>query len=579
MKYKLSENVESIALENLLLLKNPRLNYETKLSGLAVELFNELIKNGDTAVINRLENEFHEGRTENLKVLNSLVYNLLNGRFIESVNDYKTNDGTLFIKSCILEITNNCNFRCEHCYVEKRQSHFLSVEQIKAFVDELYSLNCNRILLSGGEVCTHPNFKEIYSYIYDLGFIVSINSNGSFLKGEILEFLKERPPFAVEISLYGDNEQNFDNFTKTNNNYLEQTIQNIKELQKSNINVVLKNVITNKNKAYFYKIKELAHSLNAKFRSDYFVFPSLTDIGTKNEQLISPQEAIEYLKAQKNIEAHFLDKFQNKDTSNLIFKCKKDDDSIFVDCNLNVSMCICMQQCSIPYNKGNLAQIILELQKIKTKEYDVNAKCKDCSLKPLCRYCPAKFYLMTKDYEKPHEWFCEFGNLVYKNFIEGNRFVEKKFLLQKELNRLFEITASNMAKIGFEIKDSDKQIWCESLKNNLHSKNFTLYNIYRNGEIVGFVSLESVENNLFLCDIELDENVQKTRLILDVIKFLNANQKFKDYPALFFGINKNNKKSLDTCFHLGAEIIEERPNAYRFKLNRVNIEKYLQRFK
>lgn len=114
------------------------------------------------------------------------------------------------LHSCLLEITNVCNFRCPHCYVDKKNAKYLPFEDVKVFADELYELNCNSITLTGGEIFfTHFEFNKIYEYLYEKGFLISINTNSSLINDEVIELFKKMPPNIVEISLYGYDEETY----------------------------------------------------------------------------------------------------------------------------------------------------------------------------------------------------------------------------------------------------------------------------------------------------------------------------------------------------------------------------------
>ena len=58
-------------------------------------------------------------------------------------------------------------------------------------------------LLTGGEPFVRKDFFEIYEAMKDMGLMISINTNGSMLKGEIRRRLIENPPFRINVSLYG----------------------------------------------------------------------------------------------------------------------------------------------------------------------------------------------------------------------------------------------------------------------------------------------------------------------------------------------------------------------------------------
>ena len=577
MKYNLNSNVTVQKENNQIILTNQQLNHTTTLIDLSATLFELILEKDDNNIIKDLIKEYNCSHTEAIYTLNSLIYHLLDGNYITSNNKFEFDNQTIYPQFCIIEITDKCNFKCEHCYVHKTNTKMLSFDEIKIFCDELYSINCNRITLTGGEIFTHPQFLDIYNYLYNKGFLIALNTNCSLLNDNILQNLIQKPPFAIEISLYGNNKENFNNFTKTQN-FFDITIQNINKLKAENITVRLKNVLTNKNKHCFNEIKNLAHQLNVQFRSDYYVFPNTKQIGTMNKELISPQEALSYLEQQPNATEFYIKKFNNQNNSNYIFKCKYNDDSIFVDSSFNISMCICMQHANIKYQPNKLKNIIGELQNIKNLQYSTNSKCKDCNLKPLCRYCPAKFYQITKSYEIPHQWFCDLGNLIYNKFIKGYKFLKTTYLNNEILDSLYNIIVYNNTSLGYQIKDEDKIIWQQNLIKNLQNANYHLYIIYLNGKIVGFFCIEIFNNIPYVCEVQFSEDNKNTRLILHTINRILNLKELQEYEDIYFGINKNNIKSINTFTHLGAIQVSQTERAYRYKISKNKAFHYLQKF-
>ena len=107
------------------------------------------------------------------------------------------------------ELTARCNFNCPMCYVH------MTEEQVKESGKELTAqqwLDIARaardkgmifVLLTGGEPLVRKDFFEIYRGMKELGLLISINSNGSLIRGEVLERFLEDPPFRFNMSLYG----------------------------------------------------------------------------------------------------------------------------------------------------------------------------------------------------------------------------------------------------------------------------------------------------------------------------------------------------------------------------------------
>lgn len=63
--------------------------------------------------------------------LNKLIYPLYNHKFISCRNNKTIGHNCLYIHSCLLEITNVCNFRCPHCYVDKKMQNIYLLKMSK----------------------------------------------------------------------------------------------------------------------------------------------------------------------------------------------------------------------------------------------------------------------------------------------------------------------------------------------------------------------------------------------------------------------------------------------------------------
>ncbi|MGN0917160.1 MAG: radical SAM protein, partial [Candidatus Enterousia sp.] len=158
----------------------------------------EEILNGNklSTLLNNITLNDNVYNLEQLKNLNSLIYILLEQKIIEPINEYSSKNRKIWLKSCLIELTDCCNFRCPHCYVDKQQYHKLSFANIKDLAEDLLALNCNKITLTGGEILTHNEFISIYEYLYKKGFIIGLNTNGSLFNDKIINALTQMPPYA-----------------------------------------------------------------------------------------------------------------------------------------------------------------------------------------------------------------------------------------------------------------------------------------------------------------------------------------------------------------------------------------------
>lgn len=477
MKYKLNKDTIIKEENNKINIYDVITTNNISLSGIAKDLFYTLIQEDDNKAMEMLFKLNVSDELEARKTLNSLLYSLINLKLVGANNVININDNIVNITTGAIETTNVCNFRCPHCYVDKARHKTLSFEKIKNIIDDFYELGASNILFTGGEVLTHPNFKDFYIYAYKKGFIISINTNGSLINDDIENFLKEYPPCTLEISIYGDNQKTYNNFTKANLDF-DNFIEKLKKLKNCGINLLCKGVITNSNKDYYFNIVNMCNELNIPFKKDYIAFPQLDKIHKINPEQISPEEVIEILKKDKHAQMECLKRFsQDSNNHQYVFECRRDNDALFINSNGYVNICPCMQSVSYKYEEGKLLETVLELRKIGNIKFKKETKCKNCKYMSLCRYCPAKFELTTGNYEEPPVWFCKFGELMYKTFIQGIKFAND-ILTYEDLKNL-------------NIKEDNK---LSNLINNYKK----VVKIYSDGKYVGFI----LNNDYYINDKE-----------------------------------------------------------------------------
>ena len=497
------------------------------------------------------------------------IYTLVNNNIVKNT---KTDD--IFRKPfecCMIEITNTCNFKCPHCYVDKQKPFILTKENIKNISKDLESLHCHHITLTGGEPLSHPDFKEIYKYLYENNFLVSLNTNGSMLNEEYISFFEQYPPLSIEVSLYGTDDKTYYNFTKTQVSF-DLLTKNILNLKNKNINVVLKNVLTSSNEENFYNIKNFANKLNIPFKSDYLVFPQTFNKSSFNNEQASNDYIIQYLQQQQDVESYFIALF-NKKQSNSLFLCNKNKLSIFINSHNKVCLCPCMQDFGIDYKKTELPQIINNIHSLLKKRLSASSPCYNCTLKPICRYCPGKFFMSTGSLKKPPEWFCKTSQSIYDKFIKGIKILPVKEASLQFLKSCFSILKNNLQNQGFQISNNDFKIWMNNIKKSFSSSFW--FAIYNNGRFCGFMTLSTVNTKLFVSEIQFADSIKNSRAILKCIEFLTSYKPLSKHKECYFNINNKNTKSLHTFSHLQPELISSNSNTSLYILSRQNIQHYL----
>lgn len=103
-----------------------------------------------------------------------------------------------------LEITDNCNMNCKHCYkpFEPKKTSLDKNEKI-ALLKQLRDMGIFEIRLCGNEPTASNDFLEICEYIKKLNFHLSLNTNG-YLSEKLQEKIIILEPDSIVISIEGD---------------------------------------------------------------------------------------------------------------------------------------------------------------------------------------------------------------------------------------------------------------------------------------------------------------------------------------------------------------------------------------
>lgn len=175
------------------------------------------------------------------------------------------------------ELTARCNFNCPMCYVHMTEG------QVQASGKELTAkqwLDIARaakdrgmifVLLTGGEPLMRRDFFEIYKGMKEMGLLISINSNGSMLKGEILEKFLQDPPIRFNISLYGGSNETYTRMC--GRPVYDQVKENIRALRNAGVDVSLNLSITPYNRDDLAQIYADAVELGVHVRASSYMYP------------------------------------------------------------------------------------------------------------------------------------------------------------------------------------------------------------------------------------------------------------------------------------------------------------------
>ena len=178
-----------------------------------------------------------------------------------------------------LELTNRCNERCSHCYLDSFKddpNRVLSREDWFKILDELRVGGTMYLILMGGEPLLSPYFFDIAKRGKELGFHVSIISNGLKIKNlEYAKLLKESGVSLATFSLYSMAPEVHDKMTRVKGSH-EKLMNAIKLCKQVGITVSINGLLTEANAPGIFDLYEWAVAQDFELKVDPNVTPKLS---------------------------------------------------------------------------------------------------------------------------------------------------------------------------------------------------------------------------------------------------------------------------------------------------------------
>ena len=298
-----------------------------------------------------------------------------------------------------IEIIATCNFKCVHCYIAPcaEREDVMSLEQATVIFDKLQAAGTQQVLLTGGEIFTHKQFKEIYLSAKRHGFEVFLNTNAYLIGERWADFLAQWPPKGLSISLYGMTPASYERLTGIPKSY-ERVMRAIDLLLERGIVFDLKCPAMTLTAEELPAMQAFAKARGIRFRTDYSIIPQEKgDTGPLQLQL-APHEA---LALERRIDPD-LSSFRayaapriNGSSTDAVYKCGAGKTSLHINVHGGVSTCSTSRKVV-----GNLLEQPFEevwgtLGGKVAMKYPTGHPCATCQFSRICAGCPATVEQLT----------------------------------------------------------------------------------------------------------------------------------------------------------------------------------------
>ena len=177
-----------------------------------------------------------------------------------------------------LELTNRCNERCTHCYLDSFKddpSRVLKKEDWFKILQELRVAGSLYLILMGGEAMLSPWFWDILKKSQELQFHTSMITNGLKISSQaVASRLKDSGLKVATVSLYSLKPDIHDKMTQVKGS-LSKTLSAIEFCQKAGIEVGVNTLLAESNASGIFDLYDWCEQRDLEMKVDPNITPKL----------------------------------------------------------------------------------------------------------------------------------------------------------------------------------------------------------------------------------------------------------------------------------------------------------------
>ena len=345
------------------------------------------------------------------------------------------------------ELSPLCNMDCKMCYIKMSKEKQESIARLRTNEEWLNLAKEARdegmlfLLLTGGEPFLVKNFKELYIELHKMGFCISINSNGTMIDEEVIEWLKKYPPMRINMTLYGASDETYERLCNNPKGFTQVT-KALSLLKENNIQVKLNCSVTPYNKDDLKEMMDFAEEHDLVIQATAYMFPPLRKDESKigqNDRFTAEDAALygAYISAYSNgidnfkayVDSGQLAIYDADDECGIVegdhMRCRAGITSFWMTWEGKMLPCGMIPDNGLdPWEVGfNTAW---ENAKNIVKDIKLPVKCAACGKKNECKACAAMVYTETGCYDKVPQYRCDMTNYYPKSCKEVLNELEKE---------------------------------------------------------------------------------------------------------------------------------------------------------
>ncbi len=326
-----------------------------------------------------------------------------------------------------LELLPLCNMNCDMCYVRlsrsemERQGRLRTPGEWLALGEQMQKAGVLFLLLTGGEPLLYPGFQEVYLGLKRMGFVLTLNTNGTLMDEQWAAFFGRHKPRRVNITLYGADDRAYTELCHYPGGF-DRTVEGIRLLREQGVDVKVGGSLTGHNEADLPRLLDIGEELGVPVRVDTYMMPAARE----RERDFDPQARLEperaaqariYTLRREMGEERFrayvhamLEQVEHPHEAPgepTPMSCLAGSCSFTVNWQGEMRPCVVLSGPSVPVFDLGFQKAWAQLRR-ETAGIRTSPVCSACALWPLCRTCAAAGLLETGRYDGVPDYLCRY---------------------------------------------------------------------------------------------------------------------------------------------------------------------------
>lgn len=318
--------------------------------------------------------------------------------------------------TALFELTPACNLRCHFCYValDPYRGPYLSTEQVCRVIDTLDAAGLLSLTLTGGEIFARRDFEAIYRHAHATGLMLNLFTNATLVDARVAALLRELPPNAVEVSIYGADAEHYEATTGIRGSFAKFE-RGVALLQESGVALYLKHPASTLTADHVPAIRAWCEARGIPYKLSFTIenrhdggdAPSLYRIQPRRVQELETLH-----RGPRDLPTAECSIVPDDGVERL-YRCAAGRIGLFIDALGNASHCVIDRTPSFSMVELSFEEVWAQIGAWVNQPLPDDAPCSGCSLRGGCDNCPARARLATGSPYLKDPYYCDITHAAH----------------------------------------------------------------------------------------------------------------------------------------------------------------------